>query len=96
MTRYDDGRTAPLTVYRITQGLRQRDLADLAGVRPETICRIERGRHRPQPSTAAAIAAALGVSREAIFPEGSYNDERRPDQGAAVQTSTGQGRHDEE
>ncbi|MEX2288570.1 MAG: helix-turn-helix domain-containing protein [Planctomycetaceae bacterium] len=40
-------------------GLTQAELADLAGVRVETVCRIETGKHTPTISTVKKIDAAL-------------------------------------
>ena len=39
--------------------LTQRDLARRAGVRVETLCRLERGRNVPEPGTVAKIDEAL-------------------------------------
>ena len=46
---------------RLEAGLDQKRLAALAGVRPETISRIESGRYRPRRQTMVRIDQALGV-----------------------------------
>lgn len=59
---------APLKVLRVLHGDRQIDLAARAGVSRETISRSETGTTRPRPETAAAIANAVGVSADVLFP----------------------------
>ena len=53
---------------RARAGLTQAELAERAGVRTETICRIERGRHTPSLATVQridrALRAALGDSSQ--------------------------------
>jgi DNA-binding XRE family transcriptional regulator len=44
---------------RIEAGLTQKALAKLAGVRLETICRLEGGRHEPTRETLLRIDAAI-------------------------------------
>ena len=44
---------------RIAAGLSQKDLAERAGVSVETLSRIERGRHRPQPATLEKLEQVL-------------------------------------
>ena len=44
---------------RAAIGITQAQLAQRAGVRPETISRIEGGKHRPQRATLLKIDAAL-------------------------------------
>jgi len=46
--------------------LSQQDLANAANVAKSTVVAIERGRHRPQPRTARALARALGITPAAI------------------------------
>lgn len=62
------GTCSPLRVYRVARGLTQRDLAELAGVREETIGRIETGRHLPRLSTVQAIAHVLGTTSDSLVP----------------------------
>jgi DNA-binding XRE family transcriptional regulator len=44
---------------RVEAGLTQLELARLAGIRNETLCRIERGQHTPSVATIARIEKAL-------------------------------------
>jgi DNA-binding XRE family transcriptional regulator len=44
---------------RVAAGLSQRELARRAGVRPETLCRIETGKHTPSVPTIDKIDRAL-------------------------------------
>lgn len=44
---------------RVNAGLTQRELANLSGVRHETLCRLEAGRHTPSVATIAKIDRAL-------------------------------------
>jgi DNA-binding XRE family transcriptional regulator len=44
---------------RVAAGLSQRELAKRAGVRVETLCRIETGRHTPSVATITKIDNAL-------------------------------------
>ncbi len=44
---------------RTDAGLGQKDLAELAGIRPETISRIESGRYRPRRETMLRLDEAI-------------------------------------
>ncbi len=44
---------------RVAAGLNQRELAKLAGVRVETLCRIETGKHTPSVPTVDKLDRAL-------------------------------------
>lgn len=44
---------------RVDAGLSQKELAELAGVREETICRIETGKHTASIATVDKISKAL-------------------------------------
>ena len=44
---------------RVKAGLNQKELARLAGIRVETLCRIETGRHLPSVTTVEKIDKAL-------------------------------------
>jgi ribosome-binding protein aMBF1 (putative translation factor) len=44
---------------RVAAGLSQKELAEQAGISPETLSRIESGKHRPQTATIDKIAQAL-------------------------------------
>lgn len=60
---------SPLRVYRVARGLSQRELAALAGCRPETISRLESGSTLyPRERVRLGIADALGVEPEMVFP----------------------------
>jgi len=48
---------------RTRSGLTQKALAHLAGVRVETLCRIEKGRNTPSTATVAKIEEALRRAR---------------------------------
>jgi transcriptional regulator with XRE-family HTH domain len=57
--------------------LTQQELAERAGIRYETINRIENGKHaEPRVYVAAALARALGVTVDYLA--GMYKDERVP------------------
>jgi transcriptional regulator with XRE-family HTH domain len=59
-----------LAVLRFAAGLSQQALADRAGVSRLTVINLERGKtKRPHPLTAAALADALGVEVDVLFPE---------------------------
>ncbi len=47
---------------RTAAGITQRDLADLTGIDPSTVGKIERGTANPNLSTIGRIAFALGVT----------------------------------
>jgi DNA-binding XRE family transcriptional regulator len=44
---------------RVRAGLSRKELAKLAGIRAETLCRVETGRHLPSVPTIEKIDAAL-------------------------------------
>ena len=67
-TRYAQRRSTPLRIWRAASGLSQCELASLAGVRHETVCRLELDRNEPRRSTADHLADALGVDVEELFP----------------------------
>jgi transcriptional regulator with XRE-family HTH domain len=50
-----------LKALRIEQALTQEELADKAGVAPNTVARLERNETEPHMSTARKLAQALGV-----------------------------------
>ena len=62
-------RASTVRIHRVAQGLRQADLAAAAGVSRDTIRRVEAGA-RPWPTTAKAIAAALGCEPGELFENG--------------------------
>ena len=50
-----------LSELRIRKGWTQENLGKEAGVRTDTVSSIERGKHKPRPSTLRKLADALGV-----------------------------------
>jgi ribosome-binding protein aMBF1 (putative translation factor) len=48
---------------RAAAGLSQKELAHLAGIRVETLCRIETGKHTPSVATVDKIERALKNSK---------------------------------
>lgn len=59
--------TTKIPEYREKQGLTQSELADLVGVRRETIVNLERGRYNPSLKLAMDIAKVFHVTVEEIF-----------------------------
>lgn len=53
-----------LTMRRVALGLTQADLAELAGVSPDTLGRWEAGRRQPHPRNRAAVRRALRLVEE--------------------------------
>jgi DNA-binding XRE family transcriptional regulator len=53
--------------YRAKNGLTQGDLANLVGVRRETIVHLENGRYNPSLKLAMDIAKIFGVTVEELF-----------------------------
>ncbi len=53
--------------YRARCGLTQERLADVVGVRRETIIYLEQGKYNPSLKLAHSIARALGAGIEDIF-----------------------------
>lgn len=53
--------------YRAKQSLTQEKLAELVGVRRETIIFLERGKYNPSLRLAYNVARALGATIEEIF-----------------------------
>jgi ribosome-binding protein aMBF1 (putative translation factor) len=53
---------------RVDRGLSQRELARLAGVRVETLCRIETGKHTASTATLAKLDRALGRAAVDVKP----------------------------
>lgn len=54
---------------RLERGLSQEALARKAGLSLGAVRQVETGRRRPRLRTARAIAHALGVSVDEVFPE---------------------------
>lgn len=59
--------TTKIREYREAQGLKQSDLADLVGVRRETIVNLERGRYNPSLKLAMDIATVFHTTEEELF-----------------------------
>ena len=57
--------------YRESQNLKQSDLAELVGVRRETIVNLERGKYNPSLKLAMDIAKVFHVTVEEMF---SYDE----------------------
>ena len=53
--------------YREIQNLKQSDLAELVGVRRETIVNLERGRYNPSLKLAMDIAKVFHTTVEELF-----------------------------
>ena len=62
-----DGFTCNLKPFRQAKGLTQGQLADLVGVRRETIMRLEKAQYNPSLKLAVDIARAVGAPIEEIF-----------------------------
>ena len=60
--------TTKIREYREAQGLKQSDLADLVGVRCETLVNLERGRYNPSLKLAMDIAKVFTPQRKSYFP----------------------------
>lgn len=61
-----------LRAFRLNKALKQQDLADLVGVRRETISHLENGSYNPSLKLAWDIAKVFNVSIEEIF---NYGEE---------------------
>lgn len=53
---------------RLDAGLSQKELANLAGIRVETLCRIETGKHSPSVKSIERIEAALASHNAKLKP----------------------------
>ena len=56
-----------LKMYRQMRGMTQEQLAEIVGVRRETIMRLEKAQYNPSLKLAVDISRALGVQIEEIF-----------------------------
>ena len=61
------GFTCNLKTHRLLKGLTQEQLADLVGVRRETIARLEKAQYNPSLKLAVDISRAVGAPIEEIF-----------------------------
>jgi len=62
-----DGFTCSLKTFRQAKGLTQGELADIVGVRRETISNLEKGLYNPSLVLAWNIAKVFGVAIEEVF-----------------------------
>ena len=62
-----DGFTCNLKLYRVRKGMTQGELADIVGVRRETIMRFEKAQYNPSLKLAVDISRAVEAPIEAIF-----------------------------
>jgi transcriptional regulator with XRE-family HTH domain len=60
-------RMTRLKRLREEQGYSIRELADMAGVSPDTIYQVENGHRLPQPKNRRKIAEALGISPKEVL-----------------------------
>ncbi len=56
-----------LKEYREAKGLKQADLAELVGVRRETIVNLEKGKYNPSLKLAMDIAKVFHTTEEELF-----------------------------
>ncbi|OZV11751.1 transcriptional regulator [Tissierella sp. P1] len=56
-----------LKEYRESRNMKQSELAELVGVRRETIVHLENGRYNPSLKLAMDIAKIFGVTVETLF-----------------------------
>ena len=59
--------TCNLKTYRQQKGLTQEQLAEIVGVRRETIMRLEKAQYNPSLKLAVDISRAVGVPIQDIF-----------------------------
>lgn len=59
--------TCTLKKYRQLKGLTQEELAQLVGVRRETVMRLEKAQYNPSLKLAVDISRAVGAPIEALF-----------------------------
>ena len=60
-----------LKALRVEQALTQEELADKAGVAPNTVARLERNETEPHMTTLRKLASALGVAPAILVKGGS-------------------------
>ena len=59
--------TTKLKEYRAKTGMKQGELAELVGVRRETIIRLEKGQYNPSLKLAMDISKIFGTTVEELF-----------------------------
>ena len=62
-----EGFTCNLRTCRLLKGLTQEQLAEMVGVRRETIARLEKAQYNPSLRLAVDISRAVGAPIEEIF-----------------------------
>ena len=62
-----EGFTCNLKTYRVLKGLTQGELAELVGVRRETIMRLEKAQYNPSLKLAVDISRAVETPIEVLF-----------------------------
>lgn len=65
--------TTKIKEYRQKAGIKQEELGEMAGVRRETIFRLEKGLYNPSLKLAMDIAKVFGVTVEELF---SFEDDK--------------------
>ena len=63
--------TTRIKEYRIQNNIKQSELADMVGVRRETIIRLEKGQYNPSLKLAMDISRVFSASVEELF---SFSD----------------------
>jgi transcriptional regulator with XRE-family HTH domain len=53
--------------WRVARGLKQQDLARLAGLSPSTLCGLEYGKHGCSERTLRSLAKALRISPGEVY-----------------------------
>lgn len=59
--------TTKIREYRIRDNIKQSELADMVGVRRETIIRLEKGQYNPSLKLAMDISKVFSASVEDLF-----------------------------
>lgn len=62
-----DGFICNLKTCRVRRGLTQGELAELVGVRRETIARLEKAQYNPSLKLAVDVSRAVGAPIEELF-----------------------------
>lgn len=62
-----EGFTCNLKIYRVKKGLTQGELAEIVGVRRETVMRLEKAQYNPSLKLAVDISRAVEAPIEEIF-----------------------------
>lgn len=62
-----EGFTCNLKTFRLLKGMTQGELAEIVGVRRETIMRLEKAQYNPSLKLAVDISRAVGAPIEEIF-----------------------------